>query len=424
MNSKSTFVVLVTWIIFLAAVLTRNGDLLSLAVPFIVFLIVGVSRCPDRLELRAKRSISTGQVGAEQPFRVQVEVENEGRLLTNLVLSDSVWPGMTVDKGTTDQRTVLAPGQRAQLEYVGHGTRGLYRWNTVSATAGDPCGLFEVTSQIPALGEVRVRPAAMKLRGVVIKPRSTLHAPGPMRARLPGSGTDFWEVRDYRPGDPLRRLNWRLAGRYPRRLFTNEYEGEEVADYGFILDARRLTNAPDVDEALFEASLSATASLSETFLKYGNRVALLVFGEAPVYLFPGYGKRQLNLVLQSLSQAKLSRNLPARYLESFPAQLFPSRSVLFVLSVVGAGDLDTYRRFRSYGYEVLLVSPDPVEYANRKLQRTALNDLAVRAARLERVALLNAIMRIGISVIDWQLGQPLDVLLRRTAREISNRRNI
>ena len=250
MKSKSAFVVLVTWDIFLAAVLTRNGDLLSLALPFVIFLIVGVLRCPDRLELRAQRTISAGEVAAEEPWKMQLDVENEGKLLTNLVFSDSVWPGMTIAEGTTEKRLVLAPGQKTRLEYVSRGTRGLYHWNAVSAKASDPCGLFEVTSQIPALGGVRVRPTAMRLRGLLIKPRSTLHAPGPMPARLAGSGTDFWEVREYRPGDPLRRLNWRLAGRYPRRLFTNEYEGEETAEYGFILDARRLGTGDGRAEAV------------------------------------------------------------------------------------------------------------------------------------------------------------------------------
>jgi uncharacterized protein (DUF58 family) len=239
MTSKASFTVLMISGLFLAAVLARNGEILLLAVPFFVYLIIGLLRSPDRLELRAKRMISAGEVAADEPFKVQLHIENAGKLLTNLVVSDAVWPDMTVAEGTPHQRMALTPGQETQLEYVGQGPRGLYRWNTVMARASDPCGLFEVAAKIPAPGGVRVRPTAMRLRGVSIQPRSTLHAPGPMPARLPGSGTDFWEVREYRPGDPLRRLNWRLAGRYPRRLYTNEYEGEEIADYGLILDARR-----------------------------------------------------------------------------------------------------------------------------------------------------------------------------------------
>ncbi len=424
MNSKSTFVVLVICGLFLCAVLARRGELLLLALPFVVYLVVGLFVCPDHVDLHAKRTISAGEVAAGEPFTVEVVVENRGKGLTNLALSDLVWPGMTVTDGRTQQQLALAGGQKAQVQYAARGMRGLYSWKTISVKASDPCGLFALESEVPAFGEVRARPAAMKLRRVRIAPRSTLHAPGPMPARLPGAGTDFWEVREYRAGDPLRRLNWRLAGRYPRRLFTNEFEGEEIADYGLILDARRLTNDQDVDEELFEASISAATSLAESFLDQGNRMALLIFGEAPVGLFPGYGKRQLNRVRQALARAALSRNLPGRYLESFPARLFPNRSVLLMFSVVDAGDLETYRRLRSFGYEVLLVSPNPIQSASRRLEATPLNSLAARAARLERVVQLNALMRIGISVIDWRIDQPLDTLLRRTARDMAHRRNL
>ncbi len=294
MNSKSTFVTLLVCAVFVSAVVTRNGGLLLLALPFVVYLIVGLLRCPDPIDLRAQRVIRAGNVAVGEPFKVQVQIENHGKGLTNLTVSDPIWPGVTITEGRPQQQLTLDHGQSAQLEYTACGNRGLYRWRTILTKASDPCGLFELQNRISARGEVWVRPTAMKFRHVQIAPHSTLHARGPMPAQLPGSGTDFWEVREYRAGDPLRRLNWRLAGRYPQRLFTNEYQGEEVADYGLILDARRLTNSNEVDEGLFETSISAAASLAEGFLNLGNRLALLIFGEAPVGLFPGYGKRQLN----------------------------------------------------------------------------------------------------------------------------------
>jgi uncharacterized protein (DUF58 family) len=392
--------------------------------PFLAYLIVGLLRCPDQIKLRAQRLISVSDVEVGEPFKVQVQIENPGPALTNLTLSDSVEPAIMVTEGQIQQQFTLGHGKIAQIEYVARGIRALYRWTHVSAKASDPCGLFEVRNKIPAPGELLVRPAATKFRRVRLAPHSTLHAPGPTAAHFPGSGSDFWGVREYRAGDPLRRLNWRLAGRYPRRLFTNEFQGEEIADYGLILDARRLTNSQKVDEALFERCISAATSLAEGFLTQGNRVALLVFGEAPIGLFPGYGKRQLNQVLQALARASLSRHLPARYLEYFPARLFPSRSVLLMFSVVDADDLETYRRLRSFGYEVLLISPDPIEYASRELEANPLNNLAVRAARLERVVQLKALMQMGISVINWQVDEPLDTRLQQAARDMAHRRSL
>ncbi len=424
MNSKSTFVLLLVCGIFLTALVARNGDVLLLAVPFAVYLLVGVMGCPSDMDLCARRTIEKGEVPAGRPVKIEIEVENCGEGLTSLRLYDPVPREMKIVAGHTGQAVALPARETTRLAYSASGPRGEYTWDTVWATASDPCGLFEVRGDIPCFAEIQVRPMPMKLRNVAIKPRTTLHAPGPTPARLAGPGTDFWGIREYRAGDPLRRLNRRLAGRYPRRLFTNEYEGEEIADFGLIVDARRLTNAEAAEDALFESSVSAAAALSETFLKRGDRVALLVFGERPTALLPGYGKRQLNRVLRELSRAQLGRNLPSQYLEYFPARLFPSRSIIVMFSTYDKSDMDTYRRLRSFGYDVLLVSPDPVQYASRGLPQTETNRLAVRAARLERVVQLEALMKIGIAVINWQVDEPLDSMLQGVARDMAHRRNL
>lgn len=424
MNSKSYFVLLLVCAILVFGLVARNGNVLLLAIPFLVYLTMGMLECPVEMTLHARREIDKAQAMADQPIGIRVVVENKGTALTNVEVMDPLPEGMTVRDGKVQQRAAWPPGAVQQLEYTAAARRGLYQWKSIHVTASDPCGLFELRGEISAPGEIPVRPASLRLHGVRLQPRSTLHAPGPIAARLAGAGTDFWGVREYRPGDTLRRLNWRLAGRYPRRLFTNEYEGEEIADFGLILDARRLTRADHVEEALFESSVSAASSLSESFLKSGNRVALLVFGEVTTYLYPGYGKRQLSLVRRELARAALGPNLSLRYLEYFPSRLFPSRSVIVVFSETDPRDLETYARLRAYGYDVVLISPDPVEYMSQSLPSTEFNDLALRAARVERAVQLKRLLKMGVGVVDWPVSEPLDTLLQRSVTYMIHRRDL
>jgi uncharacterized protein (DUF58 family) len=264
----------------------------------------------------------------------------------------------------------------------------------------------------------------MRLNHSSLKPQGTLHAAGPVSISLAGSSTDFLGIREYRPGDSLRRLNWRLAARHPHELFTNEYEREEIADFGLILDARKLSNAQGVEETLFENSIRATLSLSEVFLKEGNRVALLIFGQTMSSLFPGYGKKQLNQITRNLALAKLGSNLSFGYLEYFPTRLFPSRSILIVLSPVGSQDCETYARLRSFGYDILLISPDPVDCIGQTLPPTRINSLAVRAARVERIVQLKRIMKLGVQVVDWQITRPFETTFQKAAKNLTRRRSL
>jgi len=424
-NNKSLLLVLIICGLILSALISRNGKLLSLALPFLVYLIIGVVQTPGGINLIAKRLIDNSGVVAGDFIETRLVIENRGDALINLCLKDSLASTLKIVEGSARQRLSLSAGKTTELKYLLKAARGVYSWKMVRACASDPFGLFDLECDIPAPGEVFVRPATLQIKSTTLKPRFTLQqTAGLISARSAGSGTDFWGIREYRAGDPMRRLNWRLAARHPHKLFTNEYEREEISDFGFILDTRKLTNADAMEEALFENSIRAVASLSENILNHGNRVSLLVFGEFISYVFPGYGKGQLSLLQRKLACAKLGENLPFNYLEYFPTRLFPSRSMIIIFSAVDSRDLEAYARLLAFGYEVLLISPDPIGFVSRMLPLTEINKLASRAARVERVLLLKQLLKLGVNVIDWDVNQPLETILHKTARHWVRKENV
>ncbi len=273
-------------------------------------------------------------------------------------------------------------------------------------------------------GNLLVHPAPLQIRPLNLHPQATLPTAGPISARKAGLGTDFWGIREYRAGDSLRRINWRLAARHRKKFFTNEYEREEIADFGLILDARKRSDDDEMESALFEHSVSAVATLGKNFLRHGNRVSLMVFGKSILTAFPGYGKEQLDLLHWNLARARLSGNLSFANIEHFPTRLFPVRSLLVIISTVDSRDLKAYARLRSFGYDVILISPDPVNFTNQLRPPTDTNTLAFRAARVERIIQLKRLMKLGVKVIDWQVDQPLEPLVQDTARQMIHKRNI
>jgi uncharacterized protein (DUF58 family) len=413
MNKKSLLIVFIISGLLLTALVRINGKLLLLAIPFLVYVIIGVLQVPNDVSLIANRTVDKPSVIAQETVETRILIQNQGNALINLCLEDTVFPSMTTLEGQPCRRITLSSGER-----------GVYSWNTIRACASDPFGLFEVDCDIPAPGDILVRPAPLQIQPITLKPRATLPTTGPISARRAGTGTDFWGVREYRPGDSLRRINWNLAARHPHKLFTNDYEREEIGDFGLILDARRLTNAEALEEALFEYSVSAVATLAKNFLRNGNRVSLLVFGEFVLTAFPGYGKQQLDLLLWNLARANLGGGLPFTSLEHFPTKLFPTRSLLVIFSTVDARDQEAYARLRAFGYEVLLISPDAVDFTAQRLPQTQTNTLASRAARVERVIQLKRLLKLGIKVIDWQVSQPLEPLIRDLAMQVTYTRNI
>ena len=64
MSTKGSFVSLLTCGLLLAALVARNGQILLLAIPFLVYLVIGLLQCPGTISLRARRTLGKTEVAA------------------------------------------------------------------------------------------------------------------------------------------------------------------------------------------------------------------------------------------------------------------------------------------------------------------------------------------------------------------------
>lgn len=415
MNSKVILIGTLILSLMITALVTRDGDLALMMLPFLAYLGIGIYRSPltDRLNLTAERSVQVTRSNGKVSAAMRVAINNETAQTVHLTIKDDAQPETEVTDGSLQRRVSVRPGESAEIRYTLSTTRGEFSWKSVRVAAGDPLGLIQTDMLLPAAASIQIRPAIRKFKAISLRPRSTLHSPGSIPARLGGSGTDFYGIREYQPGDPLRSLDWRLTARHPFKFFTKEFEQEEIADIGLILDGRQNMEMQIGDESLFEHGVSTTASLAEMFLHQGHRISLLVVAKRLTMAFPGYGKIQLNRVLGCLSKARIeSGERVSANLDFLPIRMFPSHSLIIVISPLAADDLSFYQRLRAYGYQVMLISPDPLDFLHSALDQDINTRLAIRTVRLERRLLLDRIARLRIPVINWPVHQPIYPLVR------------
>jgi uncharacterized protein (DUF58 family) len=271
----------------------------------------------------------------------------------------------------------------------------------------DLLGLVERREQIPTRGQLFVLPVAPRVRRIAIRPRMTRVYAGSIPARMGGSGIEFFGVREYQPGDPRHWINWRASARYSNSIFSNEFEQERVADVGIILDGRRKINELGSGRSIFEHSVLAATSLADGFIAGGNRVGLLVYGKSIHWTYPGYGKLQREKILQSLARADLGESEIFSGLV-IPKRLFPVYSQMVLVSPLESGDYEGLVRFKSAGYQLIVISPDPVSFEMSFLAGSSNVKLAARVVRIEREILLHRLQRAGIQVVNWNTEQPFE----------------
>lgn len=403
---------LVTVILVVAGVVTLNGALLALALPFAAYLAASLITTPARLEFEIERKLSAERVPTGTPVTVTLTVTNRGSMLEEARIEEQLPEGLVVTEGSARHLVHLAPGKTEAWTYTISGVRGYYQFPPVQMTAADPFGLLPQRHEVMEPSQLFVMPPILKLKPIVIRTRKTRVYSGVVPARVGGSGIEFFGLRDYQPGDSPRWINWRASARHEENIYSNEFQQERVADVGIILDGRVRANVLAERHSLFEYSTVAAATIAGAFLQQGNRVGLLVYGQYLQWTIPGYGKLQREKILQAISQAQPGSSQVFSDLDHIPTRLFPAQSQLVLVSPLTPDDLEMLVKLRARGYQLMVISPDPVAFEASFLPKTHEVELASRVVRMERDIMLRQLKHAGIQLVNWDVSQPFDQVMR------------
>lgn len=400
MTKKLRLTLLIILSLMLTAMISRNAALIWMALPFLLYILTGLLTIPREICLSAHRIISHQRCKAGTLITMTLVVENNGGNIPSLQVHESLSPQIHLISKSNGKYDDLPFQGKTEIIYTFQAPRGKYYWEKIQVSVSDPFYLFEQKIELPAEGKVVVLPDEMFEKPFKLKPKRTLKSPGLYRSNQPGSGVNFLGVREYFPGDPLRSIHWRLSARHPKQLFSKEFEREEIADVGLILDGSAAMNLKSGQEELFDSSVQVTASIARSIIREGNRLSMLILGDRLLRVFPGTGKQQLARALNQLAECKPGENVTLGTIKYLPVKLFPSHALIIIISPLSEREIPVITRLLASGYQVNLVSPDPVKFASR----SSCHPLAVRAATVERAALLWKIRELGVNVLDWPPG--------------------
>jgi uncharacterized protein (DUF58 family) len=398
-------------ILLFAGLLLKNGILLAVALPYLIFSLIPFWRSMKEPRLVIERRLEPQHLLGGQACHMTLTIQNVGSDLEEVSLADVIPAGLQVE-GDFRYHGRLRSGQTETFLSSLRGVRGKYEFSGLRVSTNDLLEMCRFERFVPFPATLAVLPAIETVERLKISPRRTRVYTGAIRSRESGAGVEFFGTRAYVPGDPLRHLNWKAGARWDL-LITNLFEQERVADVGIILDARSFVEVKADGESLFEHSIRAAASLADYFLREGNRVGLLIYGRMIEWTFPGYGKSQRARIATALAKADLGEHAVFKELEHLPTRLFPSESQIVLVSPILHGDVPMLRYLHALGYRVLVISPDPIAFEKRYLPQDDCSLLAEGIVRMERNATLSKLRRSSVNVVEWDVTRPLLIPIKQ-----------
>lgn len=200
----------------------------------------------------------------------------------------------------------IAPGALAvaEVEFVPE-RRGIVHFARTRLLRSDPLGLINAVSTHVQPQSLLVLPMLYDVPPIRL-PGTRRHHPGGLQAaQHVGESQEFLQLRDYRPGDPVKRMHWPSTARAGRPI-VKETSEEYFARYGLVLD----TFTAGDDEAAFEAAVSAAASLVAGLTLRDALLDLMFVEDRALTVTAGRGIASAGALLRELAEVSACRDRP------------------------------------------------------------------------------------------------------------------
>jgi len=191
----------------------------------------------------------------------------------------------------------LPPGGSAEIEAeLIPSRRGRLRLEGVIISRPDPVGLFKATSLVRAAESVLILPKRYPVPRLSLSGRRRYQQGGVALSSSVGDSQEFMSLREYRPGDPKRRIHWRSWAK-TGKLIVKEYQDEYFVRHALVLD----TFMEPGQEAVFEEAVSVAASFACTVLTQESLLDLLFIGREAYCFTSGRGLGGADRMLEILA---------------------------------------------------------------------------------------------------------------------------
>ncbi len=301
--------------------------------------------------------------------RVQVgEIFDERLVLDNLSVMPKLWVQIADGSTLPGHRAgyVASLGGRKRATWRARSVckqRGRFQLGPVTATSGDPFGLFRRRIFMSAVSELLVLPSVLPITNFAL---FTGGLPGRGRSsrRALQATTNATTIREYTAGDALSRIHWRSSAHY-NKLMVKEFDLDPAVDAWIFLDLHEDVQAGEGEHSTDEYGVTIAATVATYLLRQDLSVGMIVNGEHREFLSLDRGDRQIERVLELLAVVNAGSGVPLKEALALDAFHFGRNTVAIVITPSNSRDWhDGLRHLQRRGVQIAVVGLDASSFEN------------------------------------------------------------
>ena len=208
-------------------------------------------------------------------------------------------------------------------------------------------------------------------------------------------------VREYFPGDSLRRIHWPTTAR-KNRLMVKEFDRDPQMNTWLMIDCavENHFESPQADSfnhpsdywsvrrqthyelpcSTFEYGVTAAASITKYFIEHNFGVGLITSNSQKQILVSDHGYRQLGRALDTLASLQADGDIPfGVFVGEYIKQINRGSTVIFISTLQNDEMISIIDLALARGLEPIYVWMKKASFLNEKKEDAILGELAVRA---------------------------------------------
>ncbi|WP_137286812.1 DUF58 domain-containing protein [Halorussus salinisoli] len=433
--------------------------LFAVAVVPLAYVAFGaLSSLAGATEPEIEREFDAASPPPGSEVEVTLTVRNPGEsALSDVRVVDGVPDELAVVSGSPRAAVALRAGEEATVSYSVVAKRGDHEFGDPAVRVRTASGTDRATTAIPAAGETTLSCT----RSVSDPPfgRASPRRAGTHTTDSGGEGVEFHSTREYRPGDPIGRVDWRRFAK-TGDLTTVEFREERAARTVVVVDARPVARTTPsagypngaelcayAGERLYDSLTAANVATSVTAVGLGDgdvtgglpaddlpwaasdadgASARLVFEavgsaadrDSPTYV-PGDGTESGDgptpVASPGATTATADGGAPTdSAVRRLLARLSADAQVVLVSPVLDDWPESLARSLSLRGHDLAVLSPDVTGGRVPEGERSP--GRAVAGTRRE--VRLWDLRTTGATVVDWDVNDPLGIALERSLRTL------
>lgn len=298
---------------------------------FVVF-IVDALLCVAPKRIDVQRDVDESVTMGESVTLTWL-VDNRASRHARVTVTDALWPSLEAERRQVS--AVLRPGARLRARtMLRPSRRGRFPLRDVTVRVEGPLHLVNRQATRAVEGSLRVMPAYPSREEVQRRIRvPRILEVGLRSIRTSGGGTEFDQLRDFRPDDEFRRIDWPSTVRLQRPI-VKQYRAERNQNVVLLLDNGRVMAGTVGGVPRVEHAMDAVLGVVQAATKLGDRVGMLAFDrQVRSIVVPTNGKSQLGRAAEAMYMLEPDYSESA-YLAAFnyATARFRRRSLYIVLT--------------------------------------------------------------------------------------------